>query len=89
MLRCNVTQDAWSAEEDALLQRLYAEMGTAWSCISKHIANRTPQQCRGRWCILSGLGKNKVGRRRDAIEGLGFRAGIARNAAVALLETYR
>ncbi|KAG2439246.1 hypothetical protein HXX76_004607 [Chlamydomonas incerta] len=56
----NIRKDAWSAEEDALLQRLYEELGTAWSCISKQIANRTPQQCRGRWCILSGLGKNKM-----------------------------
>lgn len=67
-LRC-LLKDAWSAEEDALLQRLYEELGTAWSCISKQIANRTPQQCRGRWCILSGLGKNKVRRCRGADEG--------------------
>ncbi|GIL46864.1 hypothetical protein Vafri_3480 [Volvox africanus] len=49
----NIRKDAWTTEEDARLQELYEEHGSAWSMIAKRIANRTPQQCRGRWCILT------------------------------------
>ncbi|GLC54436.1 hypothetical protein PLESTB_000863500 [Pleodorina starrii] len=45
--------DAWTAEEDARLQALFQEHGSSWSLIAKNISNRTPQQCRGRWCILT------------------------------------
>ncbi|GIL70791.1 hypothetical protein Vretifemale_1352, partial [Volvox reticuliferus] len=48
----NIRKDAWTVEEDARLHELYEEHGTAWSMIARRIANRTPQQCRGRWCIL-------------------------------------
>ncbi|GFR43887.1 hypothetical protein Agub_g5016 [Astrephomene gubernaculifera] len=56
----NIRKDAWTAEEDAELQALYDEYGPSWSCIAKRITNRTPQQCRGRWCILSGCSKSKA-----------------------------
>ncbi|EFJ51096.1 transcription factor Myb5, partial [Volvox carteri f. nagariensis] len=45
----NIRKDAWTAEEDARLYALYQEYGSSWSMIAKCIANRTPQQCRGRW----------------------------------------
>ncbi|PNH06274.1 Myb-like protein A, partial [Tetrabaena socialis] len=55
----SIRKDAWSAEEDSLLQALHQKHGACWSLIAKALAHRTPQQCRGRWCILTGAGKSK------------------------------
>ncbi|KAK9867627.1 hypothetical protein WJX84_006104 [Apatococcus fuscideae] len=48
----SIRREAWGANEDALLVRMYAEFGSQWSRISKAVAGRTAQQCRARWFQL-------------------------------------
>ncbi|KAK9867210.1 hypothetical protein WJX84_001208 [Apatococcus fuscideae] len=48
----SIRREAWSANEDALLVRMYQEFGSQWSRISKAVAGRTAQQCRARWFQL-------------------------------------
>ncbi|KAG2498994.1 hypothetical protein HYH03_003180 [Edaphochlamys debaryana] len=55
-----ISKDAWSPAEDAKLQSLHEQLGCCWSQIAKVMGNRTPQQCRGRWCIMTGGGHNKA-----------------------------
>jgi hypothetical protein len=44
--------DWWTAEEDALLQRKYDELGAKWNRISKFFKNRPDNALRNRWRLL-------------------------------------
>mmetsp|Transcript_27081 Transcript_27081/g.59177 ORF Transcript_27081/g.59177 Transcript_27081/m.59177 type:complete len:884 (-) Transcript_27081:1518-4169(-) len=45
----NIVREAWSKEEDALLQHLVHTIGHHWAEIARHFKGRTDQQCMGRW----------------------------------------
>lgn len=42
-------QGVWTEEEDALLAHWQSQYGNRWSDVSKHIPNKTGQQCAQRW----------------------------------------
>jgi hypothetical protein len=44
--------DSWTAEEDALLEQKYEELGRKWNKIGKFFANRSDNALRNRWMLL-------------------------------------
>jgi myb proto-oncogene protein len=45
----DLRREAWTAEEDALIARLYQRLGNCWAQIAKSLPGRTPLAIRQRW----------------------------------------
>jgi hypothetical protein len=52
-LNPELRQGLWTAEEDALLEKKYREMGAKWNKISKFFVNRSDNSLRNRWMMLA------------------------------------
>jgi hypothetical protein len=49
----NLRHDGWTAEEDALLDEKYREIGPKWNSIGKAFANRSDNALRNRWMMMN------------------------------------
>lgn len=50
VLKPTLVKGPWTAEEDATVERLVAELGAKkWSVIAQHLPGRIGKQCRERW----------------------------------------
>ena len=52
-LNPNIIKTPWTEEEDATLMRLYNSFGPKWMLIAKCMKNRSPDNVRNRWKLLS------------------------------------
>jgi hypothetical protein len=48
----NLRSDAWTFDEDALLEEKYGEFGAKWNKIAKFFTNRSDNAIRNRWMML-------------------------------------
>jgi hypothetical protein len=49
----NLRRDEWTADEDRLLERKFAEFGPKWNKIAKFFVNRSDNALRNRWMLIA------------------------------------
>lgn len=49
----SVCKEPWTEDEDNLLQKKYAELGSQWSLIAKFFPKRTDVNLKNRWVVLT------------------------------------
>ena len=85
-LNPDIKKGPWSAEEDALLEEVHAELGSKWSLIAKRLNGRSENDVKNRWnCKLkrrsgasaSGSRKRRAPAKSRKSAGAGAGAGAA------------